>query len=198
MIQQLLGLARVETGMEVPTAPEIDLTSLVKEVTANANFEAIRANRTAQLLACGPSTIRGVKDVLRSAIENVARNAVVHTAEGTSVEISLTHLQDGNTPYALVSVRDHGQGVPPSLLSEIFRPFFSVGDSRTGKWGGVGLGLAIAERAVKLNGGSITAANHPDGGLLVEMRFPVTPSVRQYPIANQKTPTQGDHISRDY
>ena len=173
MLQQLLGLARVEAGMELPAAQEIDLLGLVKDVTADANFEAIRANRTVQLLPCGPCTIHAVKDTLRSAIENVARNAVVHTAEGTAVEISVTRPQGGKAPIAIVSVRDHGRGVPPSLLTQIFRPFFRVEDSPGRKLGGAGLGLAIAERAVRLHGGSITAANHPNGGLVVEIRLPV-------------------------
>jgi two-component system sensor histidine kinase CpxA len=172
MLQQLLGLARVEAGMELPAAQEIDLLGLVKDVTADANFEAIHANRTVQLMPCGPCTIHAVKDTLRCAIENVARNAIVHTAEGTAVEISVTRPQSGKAPLAIVSVRDHGQGVPPSLLTHIFRPFFRVENSPSRKLGGAGLGLAIAERAVRLHGGTITAANHPNGGLVVEIRLP--------------------------
>ena len=173
MLQQLLGVARVEAGIEPPAAQEIDLSGLVKDVAADANFEAIRANRTVKLVCCEPCTIHAAKDMLRSAIENVARNALMHTAEATAVEISVTGQRSGKASLAVVSVRDHGRGVPPSLLTQIFKPFFRVENSQDRKACGAGLGLAIAARAVRLHGGTITAANHPDGGLLVEIRLPV-------------------------
>ena len=172
MLQQLLGVARLEAGIELPPTQEIDLPGLVKDVTADANFEATRANRSVKLLPCGPCRILAAKDMLRSAIENVTRNALAHTADGTAVEISVTSPRGGKASVAIVSVRDHGPGVPPSRLSQIFQPFFRVENSPRRKLAGAGLGLAIAERAVRFHGGTITAANHPDGGLVVEIRLP--------------------------
>jgi two-component system, OmpR family, sensor histidine kinase CpxA len=172
MLQQLFDLAQVEAGRELLEPQEIDLLGLVKDVAADANFEALRADRTVQVLSFAPCRIHAVKTLLRSAIENVVRNALIHTSDATAVEISLTHRENGKTAHATVSVRDYGRGVPPSLLAQIFRPFFRVQDSPDPKLRGTGLGLAIAERAVKIHGGSITAANHPEGGLVVEIRLP--------------------------
>jgi two-component system, OmpR family, sensor histidine kinase CpxA len=172
MLQQLFDLAQVDAGRELLEPQEIDLLSLVKDVAADANFEALRADRTVQVLSFAPCRIHAVKTLLRSAIENVVRNALVHTSDATAVEISLMRRENGKTAHATVSVRDYGQGVPPSLLAQIFRPFFRVQDSPDPKLHGTGLGLAIAERAVRLHGGSITAANHPEGGLVVEIRLP--------------------------
>jgi two-component system OmpR family sensor kinase len=103
---------------------------------------------------------------LRSAVENVVRNAVRHTAEGTAVEISL-HV--GNS-RALLQVRDHGPGVQDSMLSEIFQPFRRVAN---GNFEGAGLGLAIAERAVNVHRGTIRAINAANGGLIVEIDLPL-------------------------
>lgn len=71
-----------------------------------------------------------------------------------------------------MQVRDHGAGVPDSALEDIFRPFYRVDDDRNRDTGGVGLGLAIAQRAVRLHNGEIRARNM-NPGLLVEMRLPL-------------------------
>ena len=121
-----------------------------------------RADRTA--------VVDGVPNLLRAAIENVVRNAVAYTAKGTTVEIDLK-LDDSRAgssdKSARIVVRDHGPGVPEESLTKIFRPFYRVDEARDREAGGVGLGLAIAERAVKLHGGTITAANAEGGGLIV-------------------------------
>ena len=71
-------------------------------------------------------------------------------------------------------MRDHGPGITESMLERVFDPFVRVGDARDRGSGGHGLGLAIAKRAIGLHGGEIGAANHPDGGLEITIRLPVT------------------------
>jgi two-component system sensor histidine kinase CpxA len=110
--------------------------------------------------------MNGFEELLRSAVENVVRNAIRHTAEGTAVEISL-RMADSRVR---LPVRDHGPGVPESMLSEIFLPFRRVAN---GNSDGAGLGLAIAERAVNIHGGTIRAMNAPQGGLIVEIDLPL-------------------------
>jgi two-component system sensor histidine kinase CpxA len=118
--------------------------------------------------------VKGSGDLLRSAVENVVRNAVRYTSPGSSVELSLLCRSEGpNKPAtAIICVRDHGEGVPEETLNDLFRPFYRVADARDRESGGVGLGLAITERAVRSHGGTVTAQNAPDGGLLVELRLP--------------------------
>ena len=59
------------------------------------------------------------------------------------------------------------------LLADIFIPFYRVADARERSSGGTGLGLSIAERAVHLHGGDVKAENSPQGGLIIELRFPI-------------------------
>ena len=100
------------------------------------------------------------------------RNAIRYTADGTEVDISLRCQTDAaGKEWAVVSVRDFGPGVPESELPKLFRPFYRVADARERQTGGVGLGLAITERALKIHGGSVQAKNAPNGGLLVEMKL---------------------------
>jgi two-component system sensor histidine kinase CpxA len=79
---------------------------------------------------------------------------------------------------ARIEVRDHGPGVPPTSLEDLFRPFYRLDDSRERKTGGVGLGLAITKQAVVLHGGKVIAANAPGGGLEVQITLPATPSIQ--------------------
>jgi two-component system sensor histidine kinase CpxA len=173
MIGQLLTLSRAEVGTEGWNNVRINLCALLQEIADDANFEAHSRNRSVSIKACDDCTTFGVAELLRSAIENVVRNAVRYTTEGTEVEITLKAEEIAGEREAVVKVRDHGGGVPEDAIAEIFRPFYRVEDARDRQTGGTGLGLAIAARAVRLHGGTIKAANAPDGGLVVEIRFPI-------------------------
>jgi len=168
LIGQLLTLSRIDCGPERETPARFDMANLVQEVASDADFEARASGRRVVVTGADACTLEGFEESLRSAIENVVRNAVRYTAEGTSVEISLENLDSS----AVLRVRDRGQGVPDDLRAELFRPFWRApGQSSEG----AGLGLAIADRAVTLHSGSIHASNAPDGGLVVEMILPAYP-----------------------
>jgi len=168
MISQLLTLTRLESGTDGRKRTNVDLAALVKEVADDADFEARSVNRAVQVVSSDNCSIKGVEELLRSAVENVVRNAVRYTPEGTAVEVALSR-QNGN---AVISVRDRGHGVAEESLEKIFQPFYRTEDARDRQsGGGTGLGLAITERAVRMHGGSVQAANAVDGGLAVEMKF---------------------------
>jgi two-component system sensor histidine kinase CpxA len=166
LIGQLLALTRIDSGVDRGSPAPFDLTSLVQEVANDGDFEARARHRRVVIQPADACTINGFEELLRSAVENVVRNAIRHTAEGTAVEISL-HISNAR---ALIRVRDHGPGVPEGMLAEIFLPFRRVAD---GNSDGAGLGLAIAERAVHVHRGIIRARNEPQGGLTVEIELPL-------------------------
>jgi two-component system sensor histidine kinase CpxA len=172
MIGQLLTLTRIESGVEASQRERFDLTNLVQEVAADGDFEAQAHNREVRVVQADACTMFGVPEMLRSAIENVVRNAIRHTRPDTSVELTLRKLEGASR--ALLNVRDRGPGVPDRLLKEIFVPFQRVFDQNEPNAAqGSGLGLAIAERAVRMHDGSISARNAVDGGLIVELELPV-------------------------
>ena len=173
MIGQLLALTRWESDGDRVRAESFDLASLVREVAADADFEAQGRNCSVVVEECDKCVTRGTPQLLRSAVENVVRNAVRYTPEGTAVKISLRCRRAGGAGEAVVTVRDEGAGVPEASLQEIFRPFYRMDDSRTRETGGTGLGLAITERAVRLHGGTVMAENLSGGGFVVELRLPV-------------------------
>jgi two-component system sensor histidine kinase CpxA len=152
----------------------------VRDVAEDADFEARSANRSVQVVANDKCSVTGVEELLRSAIENVVRNAVRFTPEGTAVEISLRKQNGAGDNFAVITVRDRGVGVAEESLEKIFRPFYRTEDSRDRQsGGGTGLGLAITERAVLLHGGSVKAQNAPGGGLAVEMKLLIPPPSMQ-------------------
>lgn len=168
MIGQLLALTRLESHTEAVEKTSFDLVQLVREIVDDADYEARNRNRSVQLEcpeACG---ILGNEQLLRRAIENVVRNAVQYTAQGTAVAVTL---DCGD--QAVITVRDHGPGVPAESLDKLFRPFYRVDEARDRNSGGTGLGLAIADRAVRLHGGTVEAANVASGGLVVTITLPV-------------------------
>ena len=170
MIGQLLALTRLESGEASVANTEFDLSQMLREIADDADFEARGRGRSVIVKKTEPSVTLGNYELLRRAIENVVRNAVQYTAPNTAVEVELINEDAGSA--AVITVRDHGAGVPESDLKNIFRPFYRVDEARDREAGGVGLGLAIAERAIKLHGGSVKADNAIDGGLLVTLKIP--------------------------
>jgi signal transduction histidine kinase len=171
LVGQLLALTRLESGAERVPPEAVVLEDVVQQVIDDANYEAKPLHKEVRVLELAQCVVRGSSELLRSGIENVVRNAIRYTGEGTAVEASLTTRLD----TAVLTVRDHGPGVPDSELQHIFEPFYRVGEARERSSGGVGLGLSIADRTIKLHGGSIRAEN-VNGGLLITIEIPLSAS----------------------
>lgn len=164
MISRLLILAKLESGAEDVERVRLDLAEIVRDVAADADFEAQAKGKHVEVSAADSCPIMGSENLLRSAVENVLRNAVRYTPERTVVDVSLKR----SNGHAVLLISDHGGGVPEDELPNLFRPFYRVGEARERKTGGIGLGLAIAERAVKAHKGTIKARNL-NGGLQIEI-----------------------------
>jgi two-component system sensor histidine kinase CpxA len=177
LIGRILTLARLEDGEQhVPRTP-VPLDELVLNVAEDAEFEAQARNcHVRSTLPGGDWGVEGEASLLHSAIENVVRNAIRYTREGTTVEIGLNREEGPRGPEAVLRVADCGPGVPADALEKMFQPFYRLDDARGRLTGGAGLGLSIAERALRFHGGKVVASNRPEGGLLVEIRLPMTSS----------------------
>jgi signal transduction histidine kinase len=173
MIEQLLTLNRVESGISGLERTRIDLARLIQEVSDDADFEARNLNRRVVILSREECSTDGNDELLRRAIENVARNAVRYTAAGSAVDISLRRIQGNSNPRGLITIRDHGRGVPEESIPHLFKPFYRADQGRDRESGGAGLGLAITEAAIRLHNGTVQAMNADDGGLIVEITLPI-------------------------
>jgi two-component system sensor histidine kinase CpxA len=167
LVNELLQLTRAEGDPLTHKLEGVRLDELMEGLIEDCEVEAEAKGCWLDRTSDEPCTVRGEPELLRRAVENVVRNAVRHAPADTAIEIGLEQRGD----VATLSVRDHGPGVPDDLLKTIFEPFFRVEGDRSRASGGVGLGLAIARRAVELHQGKITAQNaHP--GLVVHIELP--------------------------
>jgi two-component system sensor histidine kinase CpxA len=174
LVEQLLSLERLEAGSQAGTREVVDLAALVEAVVADARFEAEALGCDVTAVVDEQPKVRGSSRLIHSAVENVVRNGVAHTVPNTVVEVAVGRRNMHGGSVAEVRVRDHGPGVPEEQVERLFEPFHRVEDARDRDSGGVGLGLAIAERAIRAHGGEIEASNHPDGGLEVRIVLPIT------------------------
>jgi two-component system sensor histidine kinase CpxA len=203
LIQRLLTIARLESGTDGLHKSVLSLRELVEQVAHDAEYETTgRGCRVTTSSGTGDNgqvghdknagdnedkrydeyLVEGDPNLLRSAIENVVRNATRYTAEGTAVEVRLERQQANFEEEIIVRVLDSGPGVPNEALKKIFEPFYRLDDVRNQQTGGAGLGLSIAERAIRLHGGQLRASNRTEGGLEIEIRIPAIPPVHGFAL----------------
>ena len=176
LIGRLLTIARLESGDQAMQKVQIRLQDLIREIAQDAEFEAQSRKCHVNVSQMDDCVVMGNLSLLRSAIENVVRNAIQYTREGTEVQIRLECRQGTTGTEAIIKISDSGPGVPDEALDKLFQPFYRIDDARGRQTGGVGLGLAITERAVRLHGGTIQASNLTEGGLMIEIRLPALPA----------------------
>ena len=169
LVSELLQVTRAESDPESWKTDEISLAALLKDLVEDSSVEAEAQSKRLRLITdAEPVIVRGDRELLRRAAENVIRNAIRYTPEGGQVDVELR--ESGHT--GVIAVRDYGPGVPESSLSNLFRPFYRVETDRSRTaGGGMGLGLSIAERAIALHEGKIRARN-ASPGLMVEIELP--------------------------
>ncbi len=169
MLERILTVARLENGQYKPKLESLSLNEVVEEVLDDARFEATATDATITYNDDAIVSLNGDPGLLRSAIENVVRNALFYSGQKGHIAVRL-RMENGQ---AVLTVRDNGQGVPEDALPLLFKPFYRVDGSRVTSTGGMGLGLAIARNALAAHGGCVTARNVSPHGLEVELKLPV-------------------------
>ena len=168
LVGALLQVTRAE-GDPAANSPEpLQLNELVDEVVEDCRVEAEARGCTIAFANTALLEVRGDRELLRRAIENVVRNSIRYAPPESEVDVQLEKTHHA----ARISVRDQGPGVPQEALGKIFQPFFRVDDSRDSSTGGAGLGLAIAKRAVGVHHGDMWAEN-AQPGLQVCIQLPL-------------------------
>lgn len=167
LVGALVEVTRVEGDPASRRVEHLDLERLVQELIESSRMETDARGCRLHFESEGPLPVRGDRELLRRAIENVLRNAIRYAPEGTAIDIRL----EAAAGKAAISIRDYGAGVPADMLPKIFQPFFRVDGSRDSQTGGVGLGLAIAHRAIGAHHGQISAENAAPG-LRVRLEIP--------------------------
>jgi len=170
MISQVLKLARLHGTDALLQRERFELDDVIEQVVRDANFEGAVKNCKINLRGAANCAVLGSRELLRSAIENVLRNAVRYSPNDMPAEMHVARADGGLE----ILIRDHGPGVPAADLERIFEPFYRVAESRDRDSGGEGIGLAITSQVMKAHGGSARAVNAGGGGLEVRLSLPET------------------------
>jgi two-component system sensor histidine kinase CpxA len=173
LIGQLLTLSSMEAMEKKTSFERLSLNGLIERIIPDAAYEANQRQTSVVFHASDQCSLLGNQQLLHRAIENILRNAIRYTDEGSEVEVKLSMALEPENRVAVLEVNDRGPGIPEDELNSIFLPFYRVDSARSTDTGGYGVGLAIAVRAVKLHGGELKAFNRLDGGATVRMSLPV-------------------------
>jgi len=181
LVSEIIEMTRMEGDPQARKMEPVSLAKVVQETVDDCRVEA-QLFRACGIRVEGQLTreVSGDRELLRRAVENVLRNAIHYSPEDAAIDVTLAE----NTHQATITARDYGPGVPSESLLQIFEPFFRLEDARDEESGGIGLGLSIAKRAVRLHRGTITARNALPG-LCVEITLPTLLTQSKHTTAGQ-------------
>ncbi|HEY2374427.1 MAG TPA: ATP-binding protein [Gemmatimonadaceae bacterium] len=168
IVDDLLDLARYESGGWAPNPISVDLNAAAGEVLAIVQSEATRKKldlRTS--ISAGAGRATADPTALRQILQNLVENAVRYTANG-----SVTVFAQRRDSGTVVGVRDTGVGIPREHLPRIFERFYRVDAGRSREVGGTGLGLAIVKHLAEAHGGSVRATSTVGSGTEIAVFFP--------------------------
>jgi two-component system OmpR family sensor kinase len=184
LVEDLLMLARLDQLPEVPHS-EVDVAALARDAVDDARATA--PSRTIDV-ETEPAGVLGDAHQLRQVLANLLRNALVHTPDGTPIEVAVAPI-DGHVRLA---VRDHGPGLPTDDPQALFERFWRAEGGRERGRAGAGLGLAIVAAIVDAHHGLVEAANAPGGGAEFVVLLPLSESSQRPPTAlRRRSPTLG-------
>jgi hypothetical protein len=169
IVEDMLDLSRMEAGKVEVKKADVDLKKTLKDVnqilSPAARKKYIRIDVPA---STEPVMLRADEGMMKQLFLNLVGNAIKFTPEGGQVSIGV----DDRESTVEISVKDTGVGIPPSKIHRIFDEFYQVDSSATRRFGGVGLGLAIAKNIVDWHDGKIWAESEAGNGAKFTVRLP--------------------------
>jgi two-component system phosphate regulon sensor histidine kinase PhoR len=171
MVNELLDLSRIESGIATVALDDVDLGRLASTTADRMRLFAERQGVIIEVRA--PAVIplvRGDRERIGQALLNLLHNAVKFSPAGSTVAIIVTVFET----EVVVAVEDHGPGIPRTALPRIFERFYKIDRARTRGAGGTGLGLSIARHVVEAHGGRIWAESEEGAGSTFSFAIPVT------------------------
>ncbi|HDS0924221.1 TPA: sensor histidine kinase [Stenotrophomonas maltophilia] len=164
LLNQLLSDASVIHRSNLQRFAPVDMVETVHQALHEALPQALPAPRVQLAVGVASSRVQGDALLLREAIKNLIDNALKYGGGGP-LQVALT--EEGK--YSVITIADHGPGIPPGDAERVFERFARGEDAAPG---GAGLGLAIVKRVVDSHGGQIDLSNRPSGGLVATIRLP--------------------------
>ena len=175
LVDDLLLLARLDQQRPLEHKP-VDLTALMTETVQSAQVSSPERVISIKIEGEGaPPVVSGDELRLRQVLANLLTNALVHTPQGTPIEVSLKVEDLDGGSYAVVQVTDHGPGMEPDEAAQVFERFFRADPSRARAQGGTGLGLSIVQGIVDAHDGRVELDTAPGEGATFRVFLPLEP-----------------------
>ena len=174
LVDDMLLLARLDQGRPLEREP-VDLQAIARDARSDAS--AVAPVRTVTLTAPDRVVVTGDDMRLRQAVGNLVRNAIVYTPAATPIEIGLSR-RNGR---AVLTVADHGPGLPLEVAAKVFEPFYRGDAGRGRDRGGAGLGLSIVAAVVAAHQGEVRVRQTEGGGATFEVELPLVSANSQAP-----------------
>ena len=172
LVRDLLRLARLDAGQETLERSPCSVDSLFSGVVAELCREIEqRRQNVHRVIEPNAATVHGDPAKLHDALRNLLENATNYAPEGSSIVMGATRKND----RVILTVADEGPGIPEPDLPRVFERFYRVDKARSRSArdpGGTGLGLAIVKHLIGLHGGTVRAANRPEGGAILTLDLP--------------------------
>ncbi|MAI90191.1 ATP-binding protein [Ponticaulis sp.] len=186
IVDDLLDVAKIETGKVTITKARFDVHELFREVATlwQAEAETKQLTLSIDLDDC-PQFIVTDEQRLRQILFNLLSNAVKFTETGTVSVRAWAHEAEGTDDVFALEVRDTGIGIAEEEQENIFKPFHQVDGAMTRKYAGTGLGLSICENFVTALGGQISVESSPGQGSVFAVSFPVEGIERPQELATE-------------
>ncbi|HET9105033.1 MAG TPA: HAMP domain-containing sensor histidine kinase [Solirubrobacteraceae bacterium] len=180
MVENLLRLARLDEQPMTSRSP-VALPELITAAVDDARARDPERTITTEL---EPVVVPADANGLRQVLANLLGNALTHTPPGSAIAVALRREGD----EAVLTVRDHGPGLPEGAAERVFDRFWRGQAGRERGTGGSGLGLAIVREIVRAHQGTVSASDHPHGGAVFTVRLPAEPSPVRVAPAGARSP----------
>jgi len=170
LVEDLRTLALVDAGQLALERTPTDFPALVQRMvdrlTPTASAHQVKLSLELPAAPAAPISLDPLR--VEQILGNLLSNALRHTPEGGQISLKVAPAGNGVS----LSVRDTGAGIPAEALPHLFERFYRADKARSREDGGSGLGLTIARQLTEAHGGTLTAANHPEGGAVFTLVFP--------------------------
>jgi signal transduction histidine kinase len=167
LVGDVLDTSRIEAGTFTYLFGDVDVGELVREAASMVSLGTDEVTVTASVVEPLPA-VRGDRDRLRQLLLNLLSNAAKYTVSGDEIEVRAAAAENG---AVVVSVEDHGPGIPPDQQRLVFEKFGRVNSGGRSK-PGAGLGLFIARSIAEAHGGTLDIRSDPGSGATFTIRLP--------------------------
>ncbi len=173
LLEQLLQLARLDSGQMPLNLVPLDLEIALKEAISMAEADYLTSVTTPSRITlepCAPGLIaKGDEDKLRTAVVELLDNALRYSPPDSPITVRLRHGQE----WAIIQVQDQGPGISAADQPHIFNPFYRIDDNRCRSTGGTGLGLTLVRSMVEAMAGQVSVQSQPSEGSIFTIRLPL-------------------------